>query len=308
MRRDVTIDMEKHWKLLTILIGANDMCRYCDNTTAYSPTQFKYHLKHALDKLQRNVPRMLINLVPMFSVTVLPELSRNPLCDVVQQYMCGCGHGGVPKHLLSVIDDVAHQYYVAMRDLATSGNYDSNNFTVVLQPALYKISLPYNRITGEIDKTIVGPDCFHPSNVGHELLAYNLWNTMIRYPVGTKPLQYPIYTDLDTGGLKYACPDNRSPYIWTNWNSKMLYFTKVFKGNATTNFSNSTTTYHVTTSTTLDYRNVTTPAEQESKSLMWILIGSVAGTVKIIFVVIVLLCSVHKCKTKQPKNSASEES
>ena len=274
MRSDASIDMDNHWKLLTILIGGNDMCGYCANKEAYSPENYKAHLKDVLDELKSNVTKMMINLVPMFTITPLRSVSKGRVCDVMQNILCGCG---VDPQFANVIDQLAADYYQAMSDLANSGDYDSQNFTVVLQPSLYGYSPLHNRTTGETDKTIFAPDCFHPNRLGHELLAYIYWNTMVRYPVGMKPLQYPIYSELERQEFKYACPDEDHPYIWTNWNS-----------NNTGNLTFTTTTTTTVSTTTLE--EVT---EGPDHTDLWVTIGCIIGVVGI-FVVIGLICLAKK--------------
>merc|ERR1719498_2131566 len=68
MQADKSIDMENDWKMVNILMGANNMCIAChksrvDGTKAYYKAQYKA----ALEKLRLTVPKLWVNAVLMFN-------------------------------------------------------------------------------------------------------------------------------------------------------------------------------------------------------------------------------------------------
>ena len=51
---------------------------------SYNPEAYRDGIQAALDKLHAEVPRALVNLVIMFDITPLTNISTRPLCDAVQ--------------------------------------------------------------------------------------------------------------------------------------------------------------------------------------------------------------------------------
>ena len=71
MRQSPDIDIANDWKMVTVFIGANDLCSAsCLNPVSWSPAAHAKKLSIALDYLQKHLPRTIVNLVP-----VLGELS-----------------------------------------------------------------------------------------------------------------------------------------------------------------------------------------------------------------------------------------
>ncbi|CAB0031191.1 unnamed protein product [Trichogramma brassicae] len=65
IRNDPEIDVQKHWKMITILFGANDVCSaQCYNPKKFSPIRYALHLRRTLDFLRASLPRTIVNLVP----------------------------------------------------------------------------------------------------------------------------------------------------------------------------------------------------------------------------------------------------
>merc|ERR1711874_388715 len=94
--------------------------------------------------------------------------------------------------------------------------YERDNFTVVLQPAFTQIRLftkagatPGQQAT---DYSFFAPDCLHPSQKLHSLMARALWNNMLT-PVGKKATSW-------SRDPPFLCPSISSPYLSTRLNSK----------------------------------------------------------------------------------------
>ena len=74
MKRDRHVNYSQDWKMVTIMVGANDACSYvCDGfgwpwrtlrPMDASPSAFARNIKKTLDILQRDMPKTFINLVP----------------------------------------------------------------------------------------------------------------------------------------------------------------------------------------------------------------------------------------------------
>nr|XP_006820488.1 PREDICTED: phospholipase B1, membrane-associated-like [Saccoglossus kowalevskii] len=93
---------------------------------------------------------------------------RNPERFTAQNYI-----NNVRKAL-----DIMHAEKLT-RELVNYGRYDTrDDFTVVVQPFFEDTGLPWNEETQEWDDSIMSPDCFHFSELGHKLSAGGLWNNM----------------------------------------------------------------------------------------------------------------------------------
>lgn len=62
------------WKLITVLIGANNLCGLCAAPSTGLPEQasadqFEHHLRLALDRLRTEVGHSFVNLLAIFNVS-----------------------------------------------------------------------------------------------------------------------------------------------------------------------------------------------------------------------------------------------
>ncbi|KAI0237110.1 Phospholipase B1, membrane-associated [Lamellibrachia satsuma] len=176
-----------------------------------SPGKYAENIMKALDLLQKEVPRMLVQVVAMFDVTPLRFIQDGFLCEILQDKFCHCALDGETRQELR---PVQLQYYEALKQLIEeSGRYDQkDDFSVVLQPFM-RDWLPPKDKYGDFDKSYFSLDCFHPGRKLHQTMAYSLWNNMF-IPVGEKPL---VYDHLKN--KRYSCPTEAAPYIFTNKNS-----------------------------------------------------------------------------------------
>ncbi len=60
-----------YWKMMTIMIGGNNLCHLCADPEANSPQTFGRLLEESIDLLYDQVPRLFINLVPPPSPVIL---------------------------------------------------------------------------------------------------------------------------------------------------------------------------------------------------------------------------------------------
>jgi len=85
------IDMENDWKLLTILIGGNDLCESCCSVN--TADDYEFHLRSILDEIRNNIPRVFVNLVPMSNLSeILYRLSaeQSEHCVDLRTIACTC--------------------------------------------------------------------------------------------------------------------------------------------------------------------------------------------------------------------------
>jgi phospholipase B1, membrane-associated len=81
LKANPRIDIQNDWKLLTLLIGANNLCRACDPEFDIfdSAQQFEESLRLLLTKLRLNIPKLFVNLVSMFNISQVFTLSEKSL-------------------------------------------------------------------------------------------------------------------------------------------------------------------------------------------------------------------------------------
>ncbi|KAL5463323.1 hypothetical protein EMCRGX_G032215 [Ephydatia muelleri] len=213
IQNDGSINIALDWKVVTIWIGGNDLCAYCENRTQYSPERYVLNIQQTLDILQTKLPRTFVNLVQILDVTKLAPLS-SPWCDLVHSVVCRCATTGSAEDR-QVTSEASHMYQAAVQRLIDSGRYDNtDDFTVVLQPFVSGIELPNK--DGEPDKSYFAPDCFHFSTKGHKEMAVGLWNNMMEAE-GQKTLGWNLDQPL-------KCPNMYAPYFYTKKNSPAQKF------------------------------------------------------------------------------------
>ncbi|XP_072032159.1 phospholipase B1, membrane-associated-like [Amphiura filiformis] len=204
---DPNVDVESDWKVVSIFIGGNDLCSWCNDKDLYDPEQYVANMEEAI-KILEQVPRMFVNVVGICNVYELGNITSVP-CDLFHWAFCECAMGDNEK--IAELKAINKEYQRLLEESITSGQFDKReDFTVVYQPFFHDMDFPTE---GGVDKSCFSPDCFHFSEKGHIIWAIALWNNMIQ-PVGNK----------DTEGFyeELRCPLKDSPYLFTNKNSKLL--------------------------------------------------------------------------------------
>eukprot|EP01127_Copromyxa_protea_P013991 TRINITY_DN3831_c0_g1_i1.p1 TRINITY_DN3831_c0_g1~~TRINITY_DN3831_c0_g1_i1.p1 ORF type:complete len:355 (-),score=89.42 TRINITY_DN3831_c0_g1_i1:44-1108(-) len=194
------IDWENDWKLLTLFIGANNLCASCKGD-AGTPELFEQELDLVLAKIQKEIPKVFVNVVTIFNISgVWNAHSTKEYCQViwvdlgVDECPCLIAHGPEGRQTM---DDNAVAYDAISRKLAnkysskTTGN---NTFNVVVQPGLTGFN-----ITHWGEGFLSDLDCFHPNLLADEAFAIAIWNNMFQ-PVGQKS------TNLDPSNVEIFCP------------------------------------------------------------------------------------------------------
>ncbi|KAG7463254.1 phospholipase B1, membrane-associated-like [Solea senegalensis] len=221
MKNDTRIDFANDWKVITIFIGANDLCDHCSNSLLYSIENYGRHISEGLDYLHKEVPRALVNLVEPVHLLPLRELhfDKSLKCPTwLVTMLCPCVL--LPVHnskALQMLDDLTRMYQHLLSKVVESGRYDNrSDFTVVVQPFFRDVVVP-RLPDGRLDRSYFSADCFHLSQKAHTQMSRSLWNNMLE-PLGNKTSSQNFNVDLD---LK--CPTKTSPYIRTFKNSNYVY-------------------------------------------------------------------------------------
>ncbi|XP_034555910.1 phospholipase B1, membrane-associated-like [Notolabrus celidotus] len=216
MKGHKEVNFEMDWKLVTILVGGNDLCSYCIEQNNLSPKNYSHNLKLSLDMLHKEVPRLLVNVVEIFQIETLKTVKKNTIgCSLLQRTSCPCVINPVDNSPeVEEIKRINHEYQAEVQQLISGNRYDGKeDFAVVLQPFLQNSFIPQIG-DGEADTSFFSVDCFHISERAHAEMAVALWNNMLE-PVGRKQ----AYNNFTHDRSKIQCPTEASPYIFTKVNS-----------------------------------------------------------------------------------------
>ncbi|NXM74715.1 PLB1 Phospholipase, partial [Serilophus lunatus] len=220
MKSDPRIDFSADWKLITVHIGANDLCNYCKDPVHYSAANYIKRIQETLDILHKEasaVPKALVSLVEVLDILPLRRLfvdNQDQCPTYLADYLCSCVLTGEENsENLTMVREATRAYQVGVQRLIESGRYDTHeNFTVVIQPFLQNLEAPLGQ-DGHPDVSYFAPDCFHPSQKGHSQLARALWNAVLQ-PVGQKADSFDFTSDIVLG-----CPAQNQPFLGTYKNS-----------------------------------------------------------------------------------------
>ncbi|XP_046981199.1 phospholipase B1, membrane-associated-like [Schistocerca americana] len=218
MRAHPAVDFDRHWKLVTVMVGDNDFCLdVCYGDTAKKAAEnHRKDLIDTLDYLRQNLPRTLVSVVVTPHMDIIRNFTaRSLLCELVNDLECPCMFGlrfdNRRQELSRVMDDWQKVDEQVSADSRYAGLKD---FAVVTQP--FTKSLIFPNITTEAghrtDYSFLSQDCFHFSQKGMARAANALWNNMME-PVGRKS------EDWDDTFSRFLCPTEERPYIYTSGNS-----------------------------------------------------------------------------------------
>ena len=216
---DIKANRLDDWKLVTILIGYNDICSVCMDFSSQdidgAPDQFSSNVMVALDYLRDNLPSTFVNLVQITDLGALrreaPQASSPlaPTCTFFVDTICPC-FSRLTHNGNTMFDNIVQRYRQNLQSLVESGRYrQSRDFDVVLQPFQRTLELDSNG--GNDPLSFLANDCSHFSPTGNRLAAISLWNNMFER-VGEKS----DTLSLATAG-RIHCPTNKQPYFATSW-------------------------------------------------------------------------------------------
>lgn len=174
------IDFENDWKMINIQIGSNDMCGACNSSymDEVTPEKFGGYVEAAVERIQANIPHVLVNLIGTFNVSELFPLTdgqaycrpkNNDSSTIGNRESCSCGNSeeGLQKmfNLTAAYNEKLYSIYEKYQQNKT------DTFAVVYQPANLNI-------TGFPIEFFSNLDCFHPSLIGHQWVSKIIWNQL----------------------------------------------------------------------------------------------------------------------------------
>lgn len=170
MKNDKNVDWENHWKLLTIFVGNNDICsRVCEYKKPMKLVEdHEQHIRNTLRFLRDNIPRLIVNWVPIPNLVKLHYFKGIPTeCYLAQRVECRCIYSAkITKRILSIYKKIINKLTEKQREIITSSEFDTDTFTVNFQPFPTNVTFPIKE-DGNTDLRYYAHDCFHFSQLGH---------------------------------------------------------------------------------------------------------------------------------------------
>ncbi|XP_077197603.1 phospholipase B1, membrane-associated [Paroedura picta] len=216
MKSSPDINYKEDWKLVTILIGRNDLCQYCLDRDTYSVGKYVQHLQDSLDILYAELPRAFVNVVEIMELTGLRQIEREASgCVLSGLSLCPCFLKPQENSAeLQEMQRVNRDFQERSTMMINGGRYDKReDFAVVVQPFFQNTNMPLDR-DGKPDLSFFAVDCFHFSARGYASMAAALWNNMLE-PVGQKQ----SYNNFTYERSTLTCPTSEHPFLFTSRNS-----------------------------------------------------------------------------------------
>lgn len=149
MQTHSEIDINHDWKLINIFIGGNDICAYCHDSSSkgpHSPAQFEKNLRATVDILKAHIPKAIISITGMFNMKMLRMVDHNQIfCQDLHLFECRCeADNGFTDQEIS---DVCKGYMKSEQDMQDSGDYEADDFTLVIQPFFEDDVIPPEKVS-----------------------------------------------------------------------------------------------------------------------------------------------------------------
>jgi len=174
------MDVANDWKVLTIMIGMNDLCASCTFDLDYlSPDDYQNNLMATLERVRTSLPRTFVNLVGGFNISQAYDLSltANRCSNISRPWFIQCDCLFQPENgfVREEIDASITQFNARAQTVATYYQRKAyDNFAVVFQP------FATNTHISDLPTSFLSHlDCFHPSQTAQEAMAVALWNNML---------------------------------------------------------------------------------------------------------------------------------
>ncbi|XP_046738835.1 phospholipase B1, membrane-associated isoform X2 [Diprion similis] len=214
IKSDPRINLKKHWKLISLMIGANDFCsEMCYQSSPWSIlAKHRSNLLTVFRTIRDNLPRTIVAFVPTPNLKLMVEFTtRQPICDIAVDVECSCLFGLRWRRRREEFYAIMSEWQKLEEEVATLPEFQTEDFAVVVQPFTTNFSFPVTT-SGLTDFTYTSVDCFHLSQKGYARGANALWNNLME-PVGRKSREwYDLFT-------RFLCPTPKRPYISTMKNS-----------------------------------------------------------------------------------------
>jgi phospholipase B1 len=183
------------WKMINVLIGANNVCNYCQANTGnlHSADAFEGFFRTTLQSLRGNfTDKTIVNAVQLFNVSQVFEPQQTRYCRFAQGILnlCPCINQPAQRQAM---DNLTAEYNRRITKVAAEFQFP--NFAVNVQPGFTGISLQTAGIN-----FLSRLDCFHPNQCANQATTAMLWNNLFQAPAN-KVRNYQL-----TQANNFYCP------------------------------------------------------------------------------------------------------
>lgn len=152
------------------MIGSNDFCLdmcYLDDP-ARSARSHERDLTLALRTLRDNLPRLLVNVVPPPSMSIIVDMPGKPMDCMSSHYIeCPCMFSYQFVDRRKAFYAIMQRWQETVERIARAPEFNGReDFAVVAQPFLKELKFPRTE-SGSADFTYMSLDCFHLSQKGY---------------------------------------------------------------------------------------------------------------------------------------------
>eukprot|EP00049_Salpingoeca_infusionum_P004852 m.84618 g.84618 ORF g.84618 m.84618 type:complete len:355 (+) comp12754_c0_seq1:65-1129(+) len=177
------------WKLLTLFIGANDICE-CNSMTA---AQFEVQLNQSLTLIQNTFPKTFVNVMTIFNISNVWAIKNDrTYCEFAIPILHECSCLENSQAELQKMDDLAMAINaVTKKVVAEFAALNDPLFTAVVQPAIEDMKLS-SYPKEDVQDLVSDLDCFHPSLCTDQGFAVGVWNNMFAPPQSKKTVIDPL--------------------------------------------------------------------------------------------------------------------
>ncbi|KJH43100.1 hypothetical protein DICVIV_10902 [Dictyocaulus viviparus] len=165
-------------------------------------------MREAIKYLGKNLPRSYVNIIPPFYIELLQkEQNENPFCLDVHRLSCPC----LSKQSSEKIT-IMKKSFDEKLEIFSSEEYQTSDFAVSIS---YALNIPnLMTIQDSLNLAYIALDCFHFSEIAHDLVAKILWSDLFNristdYPIDLNEFQPE----------RWFCPHHKCPYFKTVLNS-----------------------------------------------------------------------------------------
>jgi len=174
------------WKMMTVLIGGNNICAVCNDEVTHSVANYELYLRQMFEALLP-VRRLIVNVPLHPDYTQLSDINWGFFggisCGTALAIVCPCMGTWASNSALQMARSYINGYNEVLTSLASEFNGPDHAGT--RGEGTTFIVHPFGRESDLADKDLIGDDCFHPSARGQALLARGLWNNLMQ-PTGAK--------------------------------------------------------------------------------------------------------------------------
>lgn len=179
------IDAEDSWKVLTLFVGANDLCLVCKAKKILDPLEYGETLRRIIVRIRDHFPQTFVNIVEVFNVSAIYRATeKKAYCKDVHRLIfmeCDCAFKGsesASEPYRQLMDEMVQEYNRQMKQVVKQLSLNSSDTFAI---ALHTFTRDLN-ITSFPLEMISDLDCFHPSAKSQGLAATALWNSMLTPP------------------------------------------------------------------------------------------------------------------------------